>query len=176
MTSQFTKLNGCKRKHSEICIENAIGIKLIKIHHLRVIIVLISVHFSYKGLIFTMATFFSMPIDWMIHECAIPTFFQGLYITYPILLSSLVIRLCVLWLPFRQHVLDIITILFGVWSLWWYYETSIVYFVTIISLIYVLLVWLPVGRRGPFVSGACMTFIIIWLVTIHHTIIYICNT
>jgi porcupine-like protein len=104
---------------------------------------------------------FSMPIPWMVQECALPVVYQGLYLTYPILISSLAIRLCVLWLPLRELIYDVISFSLGAWVLWWYYQSSVVYFVVLLIFIYSLLLIVPVGKRGVVVGGACMMFVIV---------------
>ena len=99
---------------------------------------------------------------WIFYDCFIPSLITGVAITYPILLSSLLLRICALLLPITKTVLDTIAIVLGIGVLWWYYESSIIYFFILCGLVYLMLMILPLGRRGVSVGGACVLFIVIW--------------
>lgn len=119
---------------------------------------------------------FSFSGKWILHECFIPTLLSGLQVTYPILLSSLLLRACVLWLPLNRLILDLLSTVLGVAVLWWYYETTIIYFLILVVLVYVFLLLIPSGRRGVPVGGVCVLFIVTWYVYVQCTIIASCCT
>ena len=103
---------------------------------------------------------------WILYDCFIPTLLGGVAITYPILVSSLFLRICVLLLPIPKTLLNIVAITLGIGVLWWYYETSISYFFILSTLIYLILMVIPPERRGVSVGGACVLFIVIWYVVL----------
>ena len=108
---------------------------------------------------------------WIIHDCFIPTLLNAVYITYPILLSSLLLRVCVLWVPLHRALLDLLSTILGVAVLWWYYEATVVYFFVLVVLVYVLMLLIPSGKRGVAVAGACVLFTVVWYVTMIFMII-----
>ena len=84
--------------------------------------------------------------------------------TYPIFLTSVVLRACVLWIPMHRVLLDSLATTLGVAVLWWFYETSTVYFLILAVLIYFILTVVPSGKRGVSVGGVCVLFIVIWYI------------
>lgn len=104
---------------------------------------------------------FSVPQRWIIYDCFIPTLLQGIHLVYPILASSLLLRICVLWMPLQKIWYDFLSTILGFLVLWWYYEMSIVFFIFLPMFVYVLLFIVP-RQRGVAVGGACVIFIVVW--------------
>ena len=105
---------------------------------------------------------FSMPLDWVLLNCGLSALLQGVLLSIPILLSSLIIRLAVRWLPLTQNLYNLLSIILGCIVLYWYYDTSIIYFILVTTLAYLLLILTPANKRGGVMGGACVMFIVTW--------------
>ena len=109
----------------------------------------------------------SVPLSWIWENCLPQMVVQAVFATYPVLLTSLCIRMIVLAVPLSQAAYDLISTLLGFWALWWYYEGSVLYFVLILLLVYMLLRVGTVGKRGVVVGGVCMLFVMVWYVHLY---------
>ncbi|XP_019852943.1 PREDICTED: protein-serine O-palmitoleoyltransferase porcupine-like isoform X2 [Amphimedon queenslandica] len=102
----------------------------------------------------------SVPLKWICVSCIPEVILQGLYTTYPVLVSSMLIRCIVSLVPARHSYYDAIATVLGLWTLWWYYGYSTGYFLILLILVYLLVTVGSVGKRGILVGGVCMVFII----------------
>ena len=104
----------------------------------------------------------SVPVNWICVSCIPEVIIQAVYTTYPVLVSSILIRCIVVLVPAYHTLYDVIATLLGLWTLWWYYGYGLVYFMVLLILVYLLCTLGSVGKRGILVGGVCMVFIIIW--------------
>lgn len=113
---------------------------------------------------------FIYPVTWIVHDCFIPTLQSAGYITLPALASALFIRLLVLVVPKgadgagSRLFLDTVATILGLIVLWFYYETSIVFFIILALIIYVMILFIPSGKRGIIVGGVSVIYIVLWYV------------
>ncbi len=93
--------------------------------------------------------------------CFLPTVHQGVLISLPLLSTGLLLRLCVVTGVLGRAPLSTLATILGLYILWWFYESSVLYFIFLCVLVYVLL--LVVGRhRGAVVGAVCVAFIVVW--------------
>ena len=101
-----------------------------------------------------------MDLSRIVFNCMIPTFYQGILFSFPLLLSGLVLRLLIrIW---TQINVNILASLFGVWVLWWYYNGAVVYFIILLVIVYLELVLFPY-HRGMIIGLTSVIFIMTWL-------------
>lgn len=106
---------------------------------------------------------FNYPIKWIVHDCFVPTLLSAGYITSPVLVSSLFLRVLVLVLPKGSRLLlDTIATILGLVVLWWYYEASVIFFIILAIAIYFMILLIPLGKRGALVGGVSVVYIILW--------------
>lgn len=102
-----------------------------------------------------------MDLRWTVEGCFLPTVYQGVVVALPLLGSNLMLRLLVSWSSLSRETLNNISTLLGLYVLWWYYEASVAYFITLGVLVYIAL--LISGRwRGIVVSAIAIAFILAW--------------
>lgn len=97
--------------------------------------------------------------------CFLPTIYQGVLISLPLLSTGLLVRLCARTRLVGHLPLSTLSTTLGMYVLWQFYGSSVAYFILLSVLVYVLL--LVVGRfRGAAVGTVCVAFIVIWWVGI----------
>lgn len=105
-----------------------------------------------------------MQWNWILWQCFYPTVQQAVLVGLSIVCPCILLRLLVLYSGFQRSVLNILATVVGCMVLWWYYNTSVVYFAVLCGIVYTLL--LVVHRqRGAVVSVACVLFILSWYAT-----------
>lgn len=104
-----------------------------------------------------------MQWSWMIQQCFYPTLQQAIAIGLSILCPCILLRLLVLVSGLQQRALNTIATILGIVILWWYYNTSVVYFVGLCVITYILLTYVNRGR-GAVVSIVCVVYIFAWYV------------
>lgn len=97
---------------------------------------------------------------WILHECTVPTLKQGAMIAAPVLISGAVVRFCVVTrLP--EQITHALVIMMGLFLLWFFYSTGIVYFLVLCGLVYVILVTIQ-KNKGIVIASTSVAFILIW--------------
>ena len=101
-------------------------------------------------------------------SCMLPTLYQGIQITLPVLFTALLLRLIVLWGRFHEVTLNTLATVLGLFILWWFYGSSVMYFIILCVLVYALL--MVSSQKGVTVSAVSVIFILSWYVIfiIHH--------
>ena len=104
----------------------------------------------------------SMDADfrWIIYGCSLPTLQQGALISAPMLISGFAIRVCVL-LGFPAQLIHALVALAGIYLLWFFYSTGIVYFIALSVLVYVILLVVK-KNKGIIIGAVSITFLLIW--------------
>ncbi len=93
--------------------------------------------------------------------CFLPTIHQGALISLPLLSTGVLLRVCVVAGLLGRSALSALATVLGLCTLWWFYGSSVRYFVLLSVLVYLLL--LVVGRyNGAVVGTVCVAFIVIW--------------
>ena len=101
-----------------------------------------------------------MGLQWIIRNCLGPTLYQGVLISLPMLATSLLLRLCVLSGTFHYTTMNTLATILGYYILWWFYGTSVAYFVVLCVLVYVVLAMSR--RKGAMVGAVSMAFLLLW--------------
>ena len=103
----------------------------------------------------------SMHWEWMVWQCFYPTIQQGVGIGIAVVAPCILLRLLVLYSGLKQTTLNILATVLGILILWWFYNTSLSYFLLLCALVYILLLVIP-QRKGAAVSLFCVVFIFSW--------------
>ena len=98
---------------------------------------------------------------WIYWECLEPTLYQGVFISLPLLLCALLLRVCVLWRRLPPHAVNTLASLLGLYALWWYYGSSVLYFIVLGLTVYGVLVLVD-EHRGVLVAALSVLFIVAW--------------
>ncbi len=103
-----------------------------------------------------------LSFHWILYGCALPTLQQGALISAPLLISGTTIRLCVL-LRLPSTLIHAVVALMGVYLLWFFYSSGILYFLALCGIIYAIL--LTVQRhKGLVIGGVSLSFLLIWYI------------
>ena len=97
----------------------------------------------------------------MLRQCFYPTVQQAVAVGLSIVGPCVLLRLLVLYSGLHQKLLNSVATALGLLVLWWYYNTSVIYFVVLCGIVYALLVAVH-RQRGAVVSVACVVFIFSW--------------
>ena len=105
-----------------------------------------------------------MNLEWIIFYCMVPTLFQGVIFSLPLLVSGLLLRVLVRqWTRMNLLVVNILASAIGLWVLWWYYGGGVVYFISLCGIIYGELVLLR-HHRGAIIGFTSVMFLIVWYI------------
>lgn len=98
-------------------------------------------------------------IEWIVHQCILPTLQQGALISAPLLVTGVTIRLCV-FLKLPDYIIHALVAMMGMYMLWFFYSNGLVYFVLLCGTVYVIL--LTVERhKGVVIALISVTFLLV---------------
>ena len=100
--------------------------------------------------------------QWILFGCTLPTLQQGALISVPLLVSGITVRVCVL-LKFPSALVHAIVAAMGVYLLWFFYSTGMVYFFILCGIVYAMLLIIR-RNRGLLIGGVSLAFLLIWYV------------
>ena len=102
-----------------------------------------------------------MQLWWILQGCLFPIVLQGTLTCLPLMLCALLLRLCVIWDRLHKVTLNTLAAILGLYVLWWVYGSSVVYFMVLCVLVYVVLRMVR-RRRGVAVGAVSLAFIASW--------------
>ena len=102
-----------------------------------------------------------MQLWWILQGCLLPIVLQGTLTCLPLMLCALLLRLCVIWGRLHKVTLNTLAATLGLYVLWWYYGSSVMYFMVLCVLVYVVLRVVR-RRRGVAVGAVSLAFIASW--------------
>lgn len=107
-----------------------------------------------------------MDLKWIVFNCMAPTFAQGVYFSFPLLISGMIIRLLtrITWTRMNRLFVNGITTMMGLWVLWWYYRGGMMFFVILCCIVYGELVYLH-RHQGMTIGFTSVMFLVIWSAT-----------
>lgn len=102
-----------------------------------------------------------MDLQWTVYNCMIPVAIQGAQVSLPLIGVSMLLRLCVAWSGFGSALINILSTLLGLGTLWMFYGTGVGYFITLCVLAFMTL-QLATKHKGAIAAIVCVAFLLIW--------------
>lgn len=78
-----------------------------------------------------------------------------------ILGPSVFLRIIVLYSGLSNRLVNTLASVLGIFVLWWFYSTSVTYFLVLCGIVYTLLLMVR-QQRGAVVAVGCVAFILSW--------------
>lgn len=97
----------------------------------------------------------------MVWTCFFPTVHQAFLVSLSILGPSLLLRIVVLYGGLPVRLVNTLASVLGIFVLWWFYSTSVTFFLVLCGIVYMLLLTVH-KQRGAVIAVGCVTFILLW--------------